>query len=58
MFFFFWKLLGMRRGAVTETVGGRRFSPEEIQACRAAIPRFQDPRCTIAAQAQKVSVTG
>lgn len=36
-----------------EVKGGRRFSQKELNACRAAIPKFQDPRETVAAKAQK-----
>ncbi|VDK55237.1 unnamed protein product [Anisakis simplex] len=44
---------GKQRGAVTPSVGGRSFSEKELNECRAAIPRFQDPRETFAAKAQK-----
>ncbi|VDD87959.1 unnamed protein product [Enterobius vermicularis] len=47
------KPFGHKRNEVTEVVGGRRFSAQELQASRAAIPRFQDPRNTIAARAEK-----
>lgn len=33
--------------------GGRQFSQEELNASRAAIPKFHDPRETIAAKAKK-----
>uniref|UniRef100_A0A0N5AYH4 Uncharacterized protein n=1 Tax=Syphacia muris TaxID=451379 RepID=A0A0N5AYH4_9BILA len=47
------KPFGHKRNEITESVGGRQFSAKELQASRAAIPRFQDPRNTIAAKAKK-----
>lgn len=47
------RFIGRPRNAVMETVGGRRFSQQEINACRAAIPKFQDPRETVVAKAHK-----
>uniref|UniRef100_A0A915CGI5 Uncharacterized protein n=1 Tax=Parascaris univalens TaxID=6257 RepID=A0A915CGI5_PARUN len=44
---------GKHRDAITTTIGGRRFSQKELNECRAAIPRFQDPRETLAAKAKK-----
>ncbi|CAD6189161.1 unnamed protein product [Caenorhabditis auriculariae] len=40
--------IGRRRNALTETVGGHRMKREDTMKCLAAIPRFQDPRMTIA----------
>uniref|UniRef100_A0A915PWV8 Endoribonuclease n=1 Tax=Setaria digitata TaxID=48799 RepID=A0A915PWV8_9BILA len=51
------QLFGKHRDAVTEVKGGRQFSQEELNASRAAIPKFQDPRETIAAKAQKTGDT-
>lgn len=36
-----------------EVKGGRQFSQKELNASRAAIPKFQDPRETVAAKAKK-----
>ncbi|VDM47058.1 unnamed protein product [Toxocara canis] len=44
---------GKHRDAITTSVGGRKFSQKELNECHAVIPRFQDPRETIAAKAQK-----
>uniref|UniRef100_A0A0R3RVS0 Protein kinase domain-containing protein n=1 Tax=Elaeophora elaphi TaxID=1147741 RepID=A0A0R3RVS0_9BILA len=49
------QLFGKHRGAVMEVKGGRQFSQKEINASRAAIPKFHDPRETIAAKAKKAS---
>ncbi|CAI4233103.1 unnamed protein product [Auanema sp. JU1783] len=45
--------IGKRRKEVVETQGGRRFTADELNKCRAAIPRFQDPRMTVAAMNSK-----
>ncbi|VDO55853.1 unnamed protein product [Onchocerca flexuosa] len=50
------QLFGKHRDAVMEVKGGRQFSQKELDASRAAIPKFQDPRETAAAKAQKASV--
>ncbi|CAG9532878.1 unnamed protein product [Cercopithifilaria johnstoni] len=47
------QLFGKHRDAVMKVKGGRQFSQEELNASRAAIPKFQDPRETIAAKAKK-----
>ncbi|VDM98603.1 unnamed protein product, partial [Thelazia callipaeda] len=44
---------GHHRHAVMEIKGGRQFSQKELNASRAAIPKFQDPRGTLAAKAEK-----
>lgn len=36
--------IGSRRDATTTSIGGRRFTKDELIKSRAAIPRFQDPR--------------
>ncbi|CAB3399225.1 unnamed protein product [Caenorhabditis bovis] len=41
---------GKRRDALTETSGGRRLEKKEQIKCLAAIPRFHDPRQTMAAK--------
>lgn len=35
--------------------GGREFSEKELNASRAAIPKFHDPRETVAAKAAKAN---
>ncbi|EFO27285.2 hypothetical protein LOAG_01203 [Loa loa] len=47
------QLFGKHRDAVMEVKGGRQFSQKELNASRAAIPKFQDPRETLAAKAKK-----
>ncbi len=43
-------MYGRRRDAVAQpAIGGRRFTQEELNKSRAAIPRFYDPRTTPAA---------
>ncbi|VDM96522.1 unnamed protein product, partial [Onchocerca ochengi] len=51
------QLFGKHRDAIMEVKGGRQFSQKELDASRAAIPKFQDPRETAAAKAQKASIT-
>uniref|UniRef100_A0A8R1XW23 Uncharacterized protein n=1 Tax=Onchocerca volvulus TaxID=6282 RepID=A0A8R1XW23_ONCVO len=51
------QLFGKHRDAIMEVKGGRQFSQKELDASRAAIPKFQDPRGTAAAKAQKASIT-
>ncbi|GMT03716.1 hypothetical protein PENTCL1PPCAC_25890, partial [Pristionchus entomophagus] len=46
-------VFGKKRDIVQTTTGGRRFTPEELSKSRASIPRFQDPRQTVAALAAK-----
>ncbi|CAI5456360.1 unnamed protein product [Caenorhabditis angaria] len=41
--------IGKRRDALTETIGGKRMDHKEHLKCMAAIPRFQDPRNSMAA---------
>uniref|UniRef100_A0A1I8AA27 Cytotoxin-associated protein A n=1 Tax=Steinernema glaseri TaxID=37863 RepID=A0A1I8AA27_9BILA len=47
------QIYGKRRDATINSVGGRRFTPEEISKSRAAIPRFQNVKETAAAQNMK-----
>uniref|UniRef100_A0AAF5Q2F1 Uncharacterized protein n=1 Tax=Wuchereria bancrofti TaxID=6293 RepID=A0AAF5Q2F1_WUCBA len=49
------QLFGKHRDAVMEVKGGRKFSQKELNASRAAIPKFQDPRETLAAKAKKAN---
>ncbi|VDK87275.1 unnamed protein product [Litomosoides sigmodontis] len=47
------QLFGKHRDAITNVRGGRQLSQEELNASRAAIPKFHDPRETVAAKAKK-----
>ncbi|VDO23121.1 unnamed protein product [Brugia timori] len=49
------QLFGKHRDAVMEVKGGREFNQKELNASRAAIPKFQDPRETLAAKAKKAN---
>nr|CRZ21792.1 Bm7818 [Brugia malayi] len=51
------QLFGKHRDAVMEVKGGREFNQKELNASRAAIPKFQDPRETLAAKAKKANNT-
>ncbi|KAF8381586.1 hypothetical protein PRIPAC_70728, partial [Pristionchus pacificus] len=46
-------VFGKKRDIVLNSTGGRRFTPQEMSQSRASIPRFQDPRQTIAGMAAK-----
>ncbi|VBB27816.1 unnamed protein product [Acanthocheilonema viteae] len=48
---------GKHRDAIMEVKGGRQFSQKELNASRAAIPKFHDPRETIAEKAKKADGT-
>ncbi|PAV55839.1 hypothetical protein WR25_24937 [Diploscapter pachys] len=45
--------IGKRRNNISESIGGKRMSREDMQKCRAAIPRFQNPSETIAGKDKK-----
>ncbi|KAL3989775.1 Endoribonuclease XendoU family protein [Acanthocheilonema viteae] len=51
------QLFGKHRDAIMEVKGGRQFSQKELNASRAAIPKFHDPRETIAEKAKKADGT-
>ncbi|GMT33833.1 hypothetical protein PFISCL1PPCAC_25130, partial [Pristionchus fissidentatus] len=46
-------VFGKQRNIVPNSTGGRRFTSEELSKSRASIPRFRDPRQTIAALAAR-----
>jgi len=51
--------IGSRRSeTTTATVGGRRFTKEELIKSRAAIPRFHDPRENAAHNSAGTGVSG